>query len=158
MTLNINKRLQLVLWIIFFESIGFFLGLLTQANIAPWYAHLHKSLLTPPGVIFSIVWSLLYALLAVIAWILSTHHSRPSNKIFFLFTLQMIMNWVWTPLFFGLHWLMPSAFWLIGLTSLNVFLIIEAKKTHRIIAGLLTPYLIWLMFATYLNVIIAIMN
>lgn len=158
MTLNIDKRLKLVLWIMLFESIGFFLGLLTQANIAPWYAHLDKPLLTPPGFVFSIVWGLLYALLAVIAWILSTHYSLVSKKITFVFMLQMIMNWVWTPLFFGLHWLIPSALWLIGLSSLNVFLIIEAKKTDRIVAWLLSPYLIWLIFATYLNVIIAIMN
>ncbi len=68
MTLNIDKRLKLVFWIVLFESIGFFFGLLTQANITPWYAYLNKSLLTPPGFVFSIVWSLLYALLAVIAW------------------------------------------------------------------------------------------
>jgi len=153
-----NKLIKLIFWIVLFQSIGFLLGLLTQANIYPWYEHLLKSSLTPPGFVFSIVWSLLYGLLAIIAWILSTNNTTASKKITVLFALQMLMNWIWTPLFFGLHWLIPSAIWLIGLTCLNVILIIECKKMHKTIALLLIPYLLWLLFASYLNVVIALMN
>lgn len=156
--LRLNKLIKLILWIVFFESIGFLLGLLTQANINPWYANLNKSSLTPPGFIFSIVWTLLYALLAVIAWILSNHNQAYSKKIKVLFTLQMLMNWAWTPLFFALHWLISSALWLVGLTFLNLLLIMEAKKMHKIIACLLSPYLLWLVYALYLNVVIALTN
>ncbi|WP_238585979.1 TspO/MBR family protein [Legionella nautarum] len=153
-----NKLMKLIFWVVLFESIGFLLSLITQANIYPWYQHLNKSSLTPPGFIFSIVWTLLYALLAVIAWILSDHSKASSKKVTVLFALQMLMNWIWTPLFFGLHWLMLSSVWLISLTCLNVILIIEAKKTHQTIVWLLIPYLLWLMFASYLNVVIALMN
>lgn len=158
MILHLNKLVKLICWIVVFESIGFLLGLLTQANIYPWYEHLNKSSLTPPGFIFSLVWTLLYALLAVIAWILSNHNKVSSKKVTVLFALQMLMNWAWTPLFFGLHWFMLSAVWLVSLTCLNVILIIEAKKTHKTIAWLLIPYLFWLVFASYLNVVIALMN
>lgn len=158
MMLRLTHLMKLMFWIALFESIGFLLGLVTQTNIYPWYEHLDKSSLTPPGYIFSIVWSLLYALLAVIAWMLSNRNTAPSKKITVLFTLQMLMNWAWTPLFFGLHWFMPSAIWLVSLTCLNMLLIIEAKKTHKTIAWLLVPYLLWLVFASYLNVVIAIMN
>lgn len=150
--------MKLIFWIVLFESIGFLLGLVTQANIYPWYAHLNKSSLTLPGFIFSVVWTLLYGLLAVIAWMLSNLNNKTSKKITVLFAVQMFMNWAWTPLFFGLHWLMPSAIWLISLTCLNLFLIIEAKKTHNTIAWLLMPYLLWLVFASYLNVVIALTN
>lgn len=149
--------MKLLAWIVFFETIGFLLGSLTQANIYPWYVHLNKSSLTPPSIIFSVVWTLLYALLAVIAWILS-NHKAPSKKITGLFALQMLMNWAWTPLFFGLHWLTVSALWLIGLSCLNLLLIIECKKTHKPIAWLLIPYVLWLMFASYLNLVIALIN
>ncbi|KTC83808.1 TspO/MBR family protein [Legionella brunensis] len=158
MILRLNKLIKLIFWILFFESIGFLLGLLTQANIHPWYEHLNKSSLTPPGFIFSFVWTLLYALLAVIAWILSNHNKVSSKKVTVLFALQMLMNWAWTLLFFGLHWLVPSALWLVILTCLNVILIVEAKKRHKAIAWLLTPYLLWLVFASYLNMVIALMN
>lgn len=150
--------MKLVFWIIFFEGIGFLLGLLTQANMDPWYTHLHKSSLTPPGFVFSVVWTVLYALLAFIAWILSNPHKASSKQVTLLFALQMLMNWAWTPLFFGLHWPILSALWLISLTGLNIILIFEAKKTYPTIAWLLVPYFLWLLFATYLNVIIAIMN
>ncbi|WED44254.1 TspO/MBR family protein [Legionella cardiaca] len=150
--------MKLIFWIVLFESIGFLLGLLTRANIHPWYANLNKSSLTPPGFTFSIVWTLLYGLLAVIAWILSTQRRAYPKNVAVLFALQMLMNWAWTPLFFGLHWLISSAFLLICLTCLNVLLIIEAKKTHKAIAWLLSPYLFWLVFASYLNVVIALMN
>ena len=156
--MRLHQLMKLIFWIVLFESIGFLLGLLTQANIYPWYEHLNKSTLTPPGFIFSVVWTLLYVLLAIMAWILSNQNKEPSKKITFLFAAQMLMNWFWTPLFFGLHWIIFSALWLVSLTGLNVILIIEAKKTHQSIAWLLTPYLLWLVFASYLNVVIALMN
>lgn len=143
----------------FFESIGFLLGLLTQANIYPWYEQLNKSSLTPPGFIFSIVWSLLYALLAVIASRLSSYNNKTSSrKVVRLFALQMLMNWTWTPLFFQLHWLRVSALWLIVLTCLNGALFLMAPKIDKTSAWLLSPYVIWLVFASYLNIVIALMN
>ena len=158
MILSVHNSLKLILWIVLFESIGYFLGVLTQSNIYPWYAHLNKSSLTPPGFVFSIVWSFLYVLLAVIAWFLSIQNTKSSKKITLLFALQMLMNWAWTPIFFGLHSLTPSAILLISLTCLNLILIIVANKTHKTISWLLIPYVLWLMFASYLNVFIAIMN
>lgn len=141
-----------------FEGIGFLMGLLTQANIYPWYEQLNKSSLTPPGFVFSIAWTFLYAILAVIAWILSNQNQNQTHNIRVLFAVQMVMNWTWTPLFFGLHWLMPSALWLIGLTCLNVLLIVKSRGEHKIITWLLIPYLLWLGFASYLNVVIVLMN
>ena len=156
--MSVKNSMKLIFWIVLFESIGFFLGSVTQANIYPWYEHLNKSSLTPPGFVFSVVWSFLYVLLAVIAWLLSIQNKKSSKKITALFTLQMLMNWAWTPLFFGLHSLTPGAILLISLTCLNVILIIVANKTHKTIAWLLIPYVLWLMFASYLNVFIAMMN
>lgn len=153
-----NNLMKLIFWIVLFESIGIVLGLLTQADIDPWYKHLNKSSLTPPGFVFSMVWTLLYALLAIIAWILSRTNKPGSKKITLLFALQMLMNWIWMPLFFGLHWLTLGAIWIVGLTCLNVILIIEAKKFDKTISWFLTPYVLWLMFASYLNGVIAFMN
>ncbi|KTC74508.1 tryptophan-rich sensory protein [Legionella birminghamensis] len=150
--------MKLVFWIVLFEVIGLALGLLTQANLEPWYNNLHKSSLTPPGFVFSLVWTLLYALLAVVAWRLSNHSKLSSKRVAMLFALQMLMNWAWTPLFFGLHWLIPSAIWLIALTCLNVILFIEANKSQKTIAWLLLPYILWLLFASNLNLVIALNN
>lgn len=154
-----NKQINLLFWIVLFESVGFLMGLLTQANISPWYEHLNKSILTPPGYVFSFVWTILYGLLAVVAWLLSSSDIKASKSILVLFTLQMVMNWLWTPLFFGLHWFKLSALWIVSLSCLNAIVIMKAKKkSHKTIAGLLIPYLLWLVFASYLNVVIALMN
>lgn len=157
--MRLNQLLKLMFWFLLFESIGFLLGMLTQANIYPWYESLNKSSLTPPGFVFSVVWSLLYALLALVA-VKLFHRDKESsnNKLIMLFVLQMLMNWAWTPLFFGLHWIMLSALWLVGLTALNGILIIQARNESPIVAWLLIPYLIWLMFACYLNGVIAWFN
>jgi tryptophan-rich sensory protein len=156
--MRLNKTIKLIFWIAIFEMIGFLLGLLTQANIPSWYNSLNKSSFTPPGVVFSIVWTILYALLAFIAWMLSSQKQRTFSLSQYLFALQMLMNWSWTVLFFYLHWLTFSAIWLIILTCLNLFLIIHLKKTEKVLAFLLSPYYFWLIFASYLNVVIALIN
>lgn len=154
-----SKRLvQLTFWIVLFQSIGFLSGLMTQTNIYPWYEQLNKSALTPPGFVFSIVWTILYVLLAMIAWILSDHNELFSRKLKLLFGLQMIMNWLWTPLFFEFHWIRFSAIWLLVLSCLNLYLILETRKIHQIISWLLAPYVLWLFFASYLNGVIALVN
>ncbi len=154
-----NKSIKLICWIVLFQAIGFLLGWLTQSNIPFWYNHLNRSSLTPPGFVFSIVWTLLYIVLAIVAWILSNQNPQDScKKINTLFALQMLMNWAWTPLFFTLHWLIASAIWLVTLSCLNLYLIKASRHSHPIIARLLIPYVIWLMFASYLNVMIALMN
>lgn len=156
--MRLTHWIKLICWIIVFESIAFLLGLLTQTNIDPWYNNLHKSSLTPPGVVFSIVWPILYALLAYIAWFLSSHKKESVKLPIYLYGLQIIMNWAWTPLFFEFHWVKLSAIWIVTLTGLNWVLIVQLKTKQKAIALLLLPYVFWLMFASYLNLFISVMN
>lgn len=156
--MRINKQLIFVFWIILFESIGMFLGLITKADISSWYQTLNRSQLTPPGYVFSIVWTLLYAVLAYTAWIISINYTKKYKKLIFLFSLQMLMNWAWTPIFFTFHLLYLSAAWIIILTIINIILIYEAKNINKKVTYALVPYVIWLLFASYLNLIILILN
>lgn len=157
MILSKKNGIKLILWILSFELIGFFLGLLTQANILSWYEGLHKSILTPPGWVFSIVWPLLYVCLAIVGFHLWQHHSQPRiAKLFNLYLVQLLMNWLWTPLFFQFHWLGLSFLWLLVMVVLNAFLIIKIKK--RMLKLLLIPYFLWLSFASYLNGVIWVLN
>lgn len=150
-----NKWISLACWITAFELIGFMLGLATQAGLVPWYAHLAKSHLTPPGFVFSIVWSSLYALLAIVGWSLSQQRNSSAFK---LYAVQMLMNWAWTPLFFQMHLIGFGFLWLITITCLNLVLITQLKTRHNGLATLLMPYLFWLIFATYLNGMIWALN
>lgn len=156
--MRLNNTITLILMIALFESIGFYLSLPTQSNLYPWYESLNKSSLTPPGFVFSVTWTLLYAILAVVAWMLINENQQSARKVKHLFIIQMLMNWAWTPLFFTLHWLTFSAIWIIILSILNIILILWAKAINKTMAWLLSPYLLWLLFASYLNLVIAWVN
>ena len=157
MTLHLNNKVKLLLWIVLFEGVGFALSGITKANIDNWYIYLDKSTLTPPGYMFAIVWPILYACLAIIAWYLADSN-KYSPTIFRAFTLQMLMNWAWTPLFFGLHVMKFSALWLICLTLLNLILAFIFFQHSKKMFLLLMPYIFWLTFASYLNIVIAFLN
>ncbi|KTD46940.1 tryptophan-rich sensory protein [Legionella rubrilucens] len=157
--LNIKKGIELLLWVIVLQGVGFLFGLLTKANIFPWYEHLNKSSLTPPPWVFSTVWSLLYLLLAYVGWVLWTNRKEPRVRpLFYLYLLQLVMNWSWTPFFFQRHWTGFSLLWIILIASLTGIMIYRLYPEKRTLAVLLMPYLVWLVFAAYLNGVIWLWN
>ena len=151
--------IHLVIWILVFEGIGLILGLLTNHHIHTWYDGLNKSNLTPPAVVFSIVWPILYACLAITGWVLWRQRSKPEIRpTLYCYIAQLLMNWAWTPLFFQLHWIGFSFFWIWMLTFLTLITIYLMKKNNNRLFFLLIPYFVWLLFATYLNGIIWVLN
>lgn len=157
--MKFNEWIKLISWIIFFEVIGFLLGMLTQANLHPWYEGLNKSGLTPPGPVFSIVWSILYALMAIIGWVLWQNRDNIKIKpLIYLYFIQLLMNWAWTSLFFQLHWLSFSFIWIIVMVCLTGVIIVRLRKEKKLIALALIPYFFWLIFAAYLNGVIWLLN
>lgn len=119
-------------------------------KIDGWYLNLNKSILTPPGYIFSIVWTILYILMSISVWIIW----KKENKITFpiqLYIIQLILNFAWSPVFFRYRMINESLFLLLLIWML-VFIIIDLFYSINKKAGLLLiPYLIWLTFALYLN-------
>tara|TARA_B100001057_G_scaffold114836_2_gene113296 strand:+ start:13099 stop:13557 length:459 start_codon:yes stop_codon:yes gene_type:complete len=116
-----------------------------------WYLSLNKSELNPPGYVFGIVWPILY-LLMIISAVLSY------KKVFNLFIIQLIFNAAWSWLFFRFK--MPlfsllDIFLLIGLNSYILKLMYEENKIAFI---LFIPYVLWITFASYLNLYIVINN
>ncbi len=129
-------------------------GLITANNINTWYEPLIKPGWTPPAWLFGPVWSLLYTLMAVAMWLVwrsqgqSWRDIRPAAAWFFV---QLALNLIWTPVFFGMHrtgW----ALLIIALLNLAVAAtIVVFARYQRLAAGLLVPYLIWCLYATSLN-------
>ena len=125
-----------------------------------WYNALSKSVLTPAGWVFSVAWTILYILLGIALFLIIINKKNRANKsnAYWLFVGQMLLNALWSIIFFGVH--MPALALLV-----LIFLIVEsiymARSFYRIehAAGYLVwPYIAWMCFATYLNATIMFLN
>lgn len=124
-----------------------------------WLTTLNKPAFAPPAWVFSPVWTILYIMI-FIALIVYAKKSVFLNKKwgFFIFFTQLIVNFAWTPIFFGLHNIGLALAVIILLDILVLFNIIEFFKVSKSSAYLLIPYFIWIIFATYLNLGYFILN
>lgn len=127
---------------------------LTGALFPPgaWYAGLHKPSWNPPGWVFGPVWSALYAMMALAAWLVWQRGGfLAQRRALVCFIVQLALNAAWTPLFFGLH---RPAVAFVELLMLWAAIAVTLRAFHRIdrLAGwLLVPYLAWVSFAAVLN-------
>lgn len=139
-------------WILVFQIIGYFIGKLTQTNIATWYQTLNKSILTPPEIVFPIVWSILYVILALVGRSLWLKRHQAGGKLsLLLYGIQMLMNWAWSPIFFSLHFVVFGFYLIIAMMIITLVIIFISWKNNKLISILLIPYWFWLLFAGYLN-------
>jgi len=118
-----------------------------------WYATLHRPPLTPPDWIFSPVWTVLYIMIAtaIVLYYRSSHKPRPWLTTAVL-GVHLLANFSWTYLFFGLR---SPALALVDIAILDVTLVLLVRwfwQARRLAGLLLLPYLLWVLFATYLNV------
>ena len=115
-----------------------------------WYEAIDKSALTPPGIVFPIVWTALYLLMGIALWRF-VEHARSRGTGVALFVAQLVLNGLWSYVFFGLH--RPGlalveivVLWLAIAATIAAF-----SRATRAGALLLVPYLAWVSFATFLN-------
>lgn len=150
---------QAIIWVVAFQVIGLILGLLTKDTIMSWYQYLNKSNLTPPSIAFSIVWPILYVMIALAGYSLWRQRKDPDAKIaLYFYSAQLLMNWLWTPLFFRLHYIGLSFVWILILTLLTLITIYLTRKKFTFACLMLVPYFLWLLFASYLNGTIWMLN
>lgn len=141
------------------EAVGLVSGLLAGNNVANYEA-LNTVPFSPPAYVFGMVWPILYALIAIsLYWITQAVETQSTKfKAYLLYGLQLLLNVLWSSLFFGasLRWV---AFILMLLLDSVVFIQIRYyAKLSKLASFLLTPYFIWLLFATYLNFGYALVN
>lgn len=134
-------------------------GILISLIIAPYmdYGTLIQPMLAPPGFLFPIVWTVLYILMGVSDGILRSNglNTKETDLIYYV---QLFFNALWSIIFFVLKWRLLAFIWIL---LLAIFIIIMIKRFYERnqVAGLLQiPYLIWVIFASYLNLSIYILN
>lgn len=117
-----------------------------------WYQLLNKSLLTPPSSVFSIVWPILYVMMGISLYLFLQHGLNKEKRfILWIFVIQLILNLLWSPVFFVWQNIVLAFIIIIVLVILVLINIILFSKYSKPSAVLLIPYLFWLMFAGYLN-------
>lgn len=140
------------LWIGLSEAVGLLAGLLTREGTALYAAEAVKPPLSPPGILFPIVWTILYALMGIGA--ARVHQSFPTGERAWglnLFILQLVMNFFWSLIFFNAGAYGFALLWLIVLWGLILAMILVFYRVDRIAALLQMPYFLWVTFAAYLN-------
>lgn len=137
---------------------GWLTGLLTQHGVKEWYPQLIKPYGTPPNALFPIVWTLLYIFMAAALTIVWRGKSEKRTKALFFFLAQLFLNFTWSWLFF---YQKSPGYALVDIAFLLLFIGLTVGalwKEHRIAAYLLLPYMLWVSYATYLNLFIWIYN
>lgn len=142
--------------------VAFLGGLASVSGVDGWYAQADKPAWTPPNWVFGPVWTVLYVLMAVAAWLVWRRWglSGPTGAkvALALYALQLVLNGLWTPAFFGAELLELGAVIIIALDVVLVLTVAEFWRRHRLAAVLLLPYLAWCLYATSLNIGIALLN
>ena len=119
---------------------------------------LNRPPLSPSGIVFPIAWSILYLLMAISLYIVSETKSLDIEKSYLIYIAQLIVNSLWTLLFFGLKLRLFSFIWIILLIILVIIMIKNFYDKNKLSGLLQIPYLLWLIFAGYLNLMIYILN
>lgn len=140
--------------------VGLVSALLTKGNMQI-YEQINSPPLAPPAWLFPIAWSILYILMGIGAGMVfqrrdtSSEYANDALKLFFV---QLAVNFIWTIVFFNLRSFWLSLVLLIALLILVVLMTLRFDKVNRTSARLQIPYILWLLFAAYLNLAIAILN
>ena len=138
--------------------VGYVSMLLQRDSLENWYPTLVKSSLTPPGYVFSIMWTLLYILMGLSAAIVWSKQTHGSWALKLLYSFQLFLNLLWTFCFFFMRMPLLAFFVLIALILMVVAYTMGCYMSHCIAAYLNLPYLLWLLFAAYLNFFVVMYN
>lgn len=135
--------------------IGGIVGLIISSAID--YNSLQKPFLAPPSIVFPIVWTILYILMGISYGILKSK-GLTDKKIDLIYYIQLAVNAAWSIIFFSLKWRLFAFIWILLLDILVILMIIKFYKKDKTVGLLQIPYILWTLFASYLNLAIYILN
>lgn len=139
-------------------AIGGLGGFFTQSSIGSWYPALQKPPLNPPNWVFAPVWTILYFFMGITGALLWSVDTPIRNRLRTFFVTQLILNGLWSYLFFGLRAPFIALLDIVILWIILLMLTTQAWRIKRSAGILLIPYLIWVSFAVYLNAAIWRLN
>ncbi|GAB2461735.1 tryptophan-rich sensory protein [Conyzicola lurida] len=173
-------RVKSALVLVAFLAISFGVAALgsiaTAGNVDGWYADADKAFWNPPNWVFGPAWTLLYTLMSVAAWLVWRKRrsedwpvglrstSAAVRRALGLYVAQLVLNAIWTPVFFGLYpTIGPAALWIalaiiLALDIAVLLTMLAFWRVSKVAAWLLVPYWAWVLYATTLNAALALLN
>lgn len=137
--------------------LGSLSGFIAGSGPSNWYNQLNQPVFTPPPWVFGPVWTVLYIMIGIAAAYL-WQRKQSEQSLFRLFILQLVLNLIWSPVFFGLHSILSAAVIIVILWMTLIRLLYAAWSNHRLVTYLLLPYFVWVSFAMVLNISLVVLN
>ena len=134
-------------------------SMFTISNISIWYAALNKPFFSPPDWLFAPAWTILYILMGIsLFFVWKAPKVKKTNEGLMLFGAQMIFNVIWSIVFFGFRSIIGGLLSIVVLLILILMTTVQFYRIDKRAAYLMVPYLLWVCFATMLNVSIYLLN
>lgn len=122
------------------------------------YSQLVQPPLSPPGWVFPVVWTVLYLLMGYASYRIYVSNAPQKRQALIFYLAQLVLNFLWSPVFFGLGWLLPAFFLLVALWVLILITASRFSQIDKLSGDLLIPYALWVAFAGYLNFAFYLLN
>lgn len=143
-----SNRSYLIIFLLIPLAVGSLSSLLSGNLSAATYI---QPAFSPPAYIFSIVWTVLYLLMGFSSFLIYTSDNPCKNNALKIYFFQLVLNFFWSIIFFHLSNYLLAFFWLIGLINAIIVMLYKFKKISPVAAYLQFPYLLWCLFAAFLN-------
>jgi len=154
-----RKWWVLALWLALTFAVSLAGSAVTLPKIPVWYAALAKPSFTPPDWLFGPVWTILYILMAVAVWRVGGAIRSPARHLAtILFCIQLALNAIWSPVFFGLEAPLAGLYVIVALDIFVGATLIAFWRLDRLAGIMFVPYLAWVCYATALNAAIVMRN
>ena len=149
-----NKISRIVIGVIICLAVGYLSGMVTRASITTWYPTLVKPSFNPPNWIFAPVWTSLYVMMGIAAgliWNQIPSQKEAVTRALQFFAIQLVLNALWSYLFFGMHNLMLATIEVVLLWLMIFETYSQFAKINKTASYLMLPYLAWVSFASVLT-------
>ena len=158
--MKLRDILKLIISIVACQCAGVIGSIFTSTEIPTWYAALEKPSFTPPNWLFAPAWITLYLLMGISAFFVWRKGliNRPVRLALLVFLLQLILNVLWSVIFFGLHSPLCGVIVIVALWIAILFTILRFFPISTLAGALLLPYIGWVSFAAVLNISILVLN
>lgn len=155
-----HRRLWTYLfWILLTEAVGVAAALLTRDGMEFYKTQVVKPALSPPPILFPIVWGILYALMGIgMARVILSARSEERSDAIQVYLIQLAVNFAWSIIFFSLRSYGGGLLVLALLLGLVIWMLLRFRRVDRPAARLQIPYVLWTAFAVYLNLSVWLLN